>query len=108
MALGASCGGEAATQQSGRWSADAVDNQDTYYDDLAGILEKRDQELRVRTVHGPNGMRTVLTFKDTTVDASSGSKPEHETRVEDSQEAHSIPQSLGYIPAIAFEKRCRN
>ncbi|WP_406177190.1 class IV adenylate cyclase [Streptomyces sp. NBC_00996] len=82
--------------------------QDTYYDDLAGSLERRDQELRVRTVHGPNGLRTVLTFKDTTVDASSGSKPEHETRVEDSQEAHSILQGLGYIPAIAFEKRCRN
>ncbi|MCX4616055.1 MULTISPECIES: class IV adenylate cyclase [Streptomyces] len=82
--------------------------QDTYYDRPDGSLEKRDQELRVRTVHGPNGRRTVLTFKNATVDEASGSKPEHETRVEDSQEAHAILQGLGYVPAIAFSKRCRN
>lgn len=82
--------------------------QDTYYDRPEGSLEKADQELRVRTVHGPKGMRTVLTFKDATVDEASGSKPEHETHVENSQEAHAILQGLGYVPAIAFEKRCRN
>ncbi|WP_189186949.1 class IV adenylate cyclase [Streptomyces albiflavescens] len=82
--------------------------QEIYYDDPAGSLEKRDQELRVRTIHGPNGLRTLLTFKDTTVDEGSGSKPRHETRVEDSQEAHAILQGLGYVPAMAFEKRCRN
>jgi adenylate cyclase class 2 len=71
-------------------------------------LEKRDQELRVRTVHGADGLRTFLTFKNATVDEASGSKPEHETRVEDSQEAHAILQGLGYVPLIAFEKRCRN
>ncbi len=27
--------------------------QDTYYDDPEGSLEAKDQELRVRTVHGP-------------------------------------------------------
>lgn len=82
--------------------------QDTYYDRPDGSLEKADQELRVRTVHGAHGLRTVLTFKDATVDEASGSKPEHETRVADSQAAHAILQGLGYVPAIAFEKRCRN
>ncbi|MEU2866044.1 class IV adenylate cyclase [Streptomyces mirabilis] len=82
--------------------------QDTYYDRPDGSLEKADQELRVRTVRGPNGLRTVLTFKDATVDEASGSKPEHETRVEDSQEAHAILQGLGYAASIAFSKRCRN
>ncbi|MER5470863.1 class IV adenylate cyclase [Streptomyces sp. NPDC002685] len=82
--------------------------QDAYYDEPDGALEKRDQELRVRTVHGRDSVRTVLTFKDATVDEASGSKPEHETRVEDSHEAHAILQGLGYVPAIAFEKRCRN
>lgn len=82
--------------------------QDTYYDRADGSLEKADQELRVRTVHGRDGLRTVLTFKDAAVDEASGSKPEHETRVEDSQAAHAILQGLGYVPAIAFEKRCRN
>ncbi|MET7697353.1 class IV adenylate cyclase [Streptomyces sp. NPDC005485] len=82
--------------------------QDTYYDEPGRQLEKRDQELRVRTVHGRDGLRTVLAFKDATVDEASGSKPEHETRVDDSQAAHAILQGLGYVPVIAFQKRCRN
>lgn len=82
--------------------------QDTYYDDPAGGLEKRDQELRVRTVNGADGRRTVLTFKDAAVDRASGSKPEHETRVEDPQAVHALLRGLGYVPVIAFEKQCRN
>ncbi|MFF3911552.1 class IV adenylate cyclase [Streptomyces sp. NPDC001848] len=82
--------------------------KDTYYDRQDGPLEKADQELRVRTVHGADGLRTVLTFKAAAVDEASGSKPEHETRVEDSQAVHAILQGLGYVPVIAFEKRCRN
>lgn len=82
--------------------------QDTYYDRGDGSLEKADQELRVRTVHGAEGRRTVLTFKDAAVDEESGSKPEHETQVADSEAAHAILQGLGYVPVIAFQKRCRN
>lgn len=82
--------------------------QDSYYDRRDGALEKADQELRVRTVHSADGRRTVLTFKDAAVDEASGSKPEHETRVEDSEAAHAILRDLGYVPVIAFEKRCRN
>lgn len=82
--------------------------QDTYYDRPDGALERQDQELRVRTVHGAHGQETVLTFKDATVDEGSGSKPEHETRVDDSQSAHAILRGLGYVPVIAFEKQCRN
>ncbi|MER6530974.1 class IV adenylate cyclase [Streptomyces sp. NPDC001508] len=82
--------------------------QDTYYDRLDGSLEKADQELRVRTVHGAESTRTVLTFKDAAVDGVSGSKPEHETTVADADAAHAILRGLGYVPVIAFEKRCRN
>ncbi|MFE0509754.1 class IV adenylate cyclase [Streptomyces sp. NPDC058964] len=82
--------------------------QDTYYDRPDGSLEKADQELRVRTVHSANGTRTLLTFKDAAVDDDSGSKPEHETRVEDAATTHAILRGLGYIEVIAFEKRCRN
>ncbi len=56
--------------------------QDTYYDTAEGALEARDEELRVRTVHGVDETRTVLTYKGAPVDEESGSKPEHETRVE--------------------------
>jgi adenylate cyclase class 2 len=82
--------------------------RDTYYDRPDGSLEKGDQELRVRTVHGPDGTHTLLTYKDAAVDEASGSKPEHETRVEDADQAHAILQGLGHVVLIAFEKRCRN
>ncbi|AXE86846.1 class IV adenylate cyclase [Streptomyces sp. Go-475] len=82
--------------------------RDTYYDRPDGSLEKADQELRVRTVHGADGTRTVLTFKGPAVDEESGSKPEHETRVEEADQAHAILRGLGHVVLIAFEKRCRN
>ncbi|NGO69176.1 class IV adenylate cyclase [Streptomyces boncukensis] len=82
--------------------------QDTYYDDPDGGLDARDAELRVRTIHGTDETSSLLTFKDAKVDEASGSKPEHETRVEDATAVHSMLRSLGYVPVIAFEKRCRN
>ncbi|WP_432133171.1 MULTISPECIES: class IV adenylate cyclase [unclassified Streptomyces] len=82
--------------------------RDTYYDRPDGALEKSDQELRVRTVHGPDSTRTVLTWKAAAVDEASGSKPEHETAVADADAAHAILRGLGYVVLIAFEKRCRN
>lgn len=82
--------------------------QDTYYDTPDGALEARAEELRVRTVHGEGGTRTVLTYKGARVDAESGSKPEHESGVEDAQAVHGMLIGLGYVQAVAFEKRCRN
>ncbi|WP_210591386.1 class IV adenylate cyclase [Streptomyces sp. GESEQ-35] len=82
--------------------------RDTYYDRPDGSLEKADQELRVRTIHGDDGTRTMLTFKDAAVDEDSGSKPEYETVVEDAEVAHAILRGLGHVEVIAFEKRCRN
>lgn len=82
--------------------------RDTYYDRPDGSLEKAGEELRMRTVHGAEGTRTVLTYKGAAVDAESGSKPEHETRVDDADQAHAILRGLGHVELIAFEKRCRN
>lgn len=82
--------------------------RDTYYDRPDGSLEKTGQELRVRTVHGADETRTVLTYKGAAVDEESGSKPEHETRVADADQAHAILRGLGHVQLIAFEKRCRN
>ncbi|MCB5169584.1 class IV adenylate cyclase [Streptomyces bambusae] len=92
----------------GRAAARAEVYQDTYYDRPDGDLEKADQELRVRTVHGADATRTVLTYKGAAVDAESGSKPEHETAVADAEAVHGLLRGLGYVPVIAFEKRCRN
>ena len=92
----------------GRAAARVEVYQDTYYDRPDGSLGKAGEELRVRTVHGTDGTRTLLTYKGAAVDEESGSKPEHETRVEDAAAAHAILQGLGHMPFIAFEKRCRN
>lgn len=81
---------------------------DTYYDNPSGTLETRDQELRVRTIQGPNSTRSVLTYKGARVDAESGSKPEHETNVDNPEAVHAMLRGLGYAPAITFQKRCRN
>lgn len=82
--------------------------QDTYYDTPDGALEARDEELRVRTVHGQDETRTVLTYKGARVNEETGSKPEHETRVEDVDAVHAMLRGLGYVPVIEFEKRCWN
>ncbi|MEU9338055.1 class IV adenylate cyclase [Streptomyces sp. NPDC048290] len=82
--------------------------QDTYYDRPDRSLDAADEELRVRTVHGVGDSRTMLTFKGAAVEQASGSKPEHETSVQDPGAAHAILRGLGYVPLIAFEKRCRN
>lgn len=82
--------------------------RDTYYDDASGTLGAQDQELRVRTIHGPESTRSVLTYKGARVDLDSGSKPEHETHVDNPEAVHATLRGLGYVPAIAFQKRCRN
>ncbi|MEV7507805.1 MULTISPECIES: class IV adenylate cyclase [unclassified Streptomyces] len=82
--------------------------QDTYYDTVGEELGSRDEELRVRTVHSAGETRTVLTYKGAPVDEASGSKPEHETRVEDAQAVHAMLRGLGYVATVVLEKRCRN
>ncbi|WFB09425.1 class IV adenylate cyclase [Streptomyces sp. LX-29] len=82
--------------------------QDTYYDDPSGSLGAQDQELRVRTIRGPHSTRTVLTYKGARIDPTSGSKPEHETGVDNPDSVHALLRGLGYVPVISFQKRCRN
>jgi adenylate cyclase class 2 len=82
--------------------------QDFYYDDRPGSLDAQDHELRLRTIHGPDSTRSVLTYKSARVDPESGSKPEHETGVDDPDSVHAMLRGLGYVPVITFQKRCRN
>ncbi|MFI9719877.1 class IV adenylate cyclase [Streptomyces sp. NPDC052396] len=82
--------------------------RDTYYDTPAGTLAGEDRELRVRTVQGANGARNTLTYKEARVAGASGSKPEHETAVDNPTAMHATLRGLGYVPTISFEKHCRN
>ncbi|MFG2694018.1 class IV adenylate cyclase [Kitasatospora sp. NPDC048407] len=80
--------------------------RDVYFDRPGGELGAVGAELRVRTVTGPAGMRTVLTYKGAALDA--GSKPETETLVADPVALRAILRGSGLVETIAFEKRCRN
>ena len=82
--------------------------RDTYYDTPDRSLNDQDRELRVRTVHGPEGTRSLLTYKEARVDEVSGSKPEHETQVSDPAAVDAMLRGLGYTPSIGFEKHCLN
>ncbi|MBB1252658.1 class IV adenylate cyclase [Streptomyces alkaliterrae] len=83
--------------------------RDTYYDTPGRELERDGRELRVRMVRGGGGRRrTVLTYKGSAVDAATGSKPETETVVDDSEAMHGVLRALGYEAVIEFEKRCLN
>lgn len=48
-----------------------------------------------------------MTYQDARVDDASGSKPEHETHVENPAAVHAMLRGLGYVPFIEFEKHCR-
>jgi adenylate cyclase class 2 len=82
---------------------------DRYFDYPDRGWTRRGYELRVRTVADDLGQtRAVLTFKEPAVDESSGSKPEHETAIEDADVLITVLAALGVEQTIAFEKRCVN
>ncbi|MBF6134123.1 class IV adenylate cyclase [Nocardia otitidiscaviarum] len=87
---------------------DVVRYHDVYFDQPDESLSKSDRELRLRTIVGARGSKHLLTFKDATVDPETGSKPEHETVIENRDAAESIIVRLGYRPTIAFTKDCEN
>ncbi|RKE18927.1 class IV adenylate cyclase [Streptomyces sp. TLI_171] len=82
--------------------------RDVYFDRPDGELAARGAELRVRTVSGGAGERTVLTYKGRAVDAGSGSKPETETAVADPVAVRAVLRGSGLVETVAFEKHCRN
>jgi adenylate cyclase class 2 len=82
---------------------------DRYFDYPDRGWTRRGNELRVRTVTDELGRtRALLTFKEPAVDEASGSKPEHETAVEDAAVLVTVLTALGVEQIVAFEKRCVN
>lgn len=82
--------------------------EDRYYDTLSADLAREDRELRLRTIHGQNGTESILTYKDARLDEASGSKPEHETGVDNPEAVHAMLERLGFTISVEFEKRCKN
>jgi adenylate cyclase class 2 len=82
---------------------------DRYFDYPHRGWTRQGNELRVRTVTDELGRtRALLTFKEPAMDEGSGSKPEHETAVEDADVLVTVLTALGVEQIIAFEKRCVN
>jgi adenylate cyclase class 2 len=81
---------------------------DTYYDRPDHGLDSDGYELRVRTITTGDAARVVLTYKEPSVDADSGSKPEHETEIGSAEVLDTILTGLGLVELISFEKRCEN
>ena len=78
---------------------------DTYYDTPRRTLMGAQRELRLRTCSGDRTY-ALLTYKDSPVDESSRSKPEHETQVSDPTSARAILCGMGYSPVCRVEKQC--
>ena len=76
---------------------------DAYSDSPDGSFYASGQELRLRTVGG----RTILTYKRPPFDAASQAKEEWETGVADAAVMGDILGKLGFVPRLAFTKRCR-
>jgi adenylate cyclase class 2 len=81
--------------------------RDCYYETPTRELSSRGQELRLRTIDGSD-IRHLLTFKEAAVDDESGSKPEHETQIENRGAVERAFLGLGYVVDIEFEKQCLN
>jgi adenylate cyclase class 2 len=82
---------------------------DRYFDYPDRRLTSAGYEVRLRTITDDVGnARSLLTFKEPAVDAASGSKPEHETSVDDSNAVAPLFSTLGLVELIAFEKHCTN
>lgn len=81
---------------------------DTYYDRPGRDLMNSGRELRLRTVETSGQRRSLVTYKEPAVDSASGSKPEHETRIEDPSAIDAMLRGLGLEPVVAFEKHCTN
>ena len=92
----------------GRAKGESAVYRDHYFDSLDGSFTAVGHELRVRTVETHDSTRHVLTYKAPAVDETSGSKPEHETKVADPDAVIAIVHGLGYRTQIAFTKHCRN
>ncbi|MEU2033541.1 class IV adenylate cyclase [Nocardia amamiensis] len=82
--------------------------QDTYYDLTDRRLSAEGRELRLRTITTDDGRRSLLTYKEATVDVVSGSKPEYETEVADSMVVDVVLHGLGLTELVSFEKHCIN
>jgi adenylate cyclase, class 2 len=81
---------------------------DTYYDRPGRDLTDSGRELRLRTVETDGRRWSLLTYKESAVDAVSGSKPEYETEVASPDTVDVLLRGVGFEHLVSFEKHCTN
>jgi adenylate cyclase class 2 len=82
---------------------------DRYFDYPDRRLTEQGRELRVRTITDYSGhTRVLLTYKEPALDDDSGSKPEHETTVENATTLVTMLTALDVEEFITFQKHCVN
>jgi adenylate cyclase class 2 len=77
---------------------------DTYYDAPHRSFAETDEALRVREERREDGRWVGITYKGPLVEAESKTREEHETGVEDGEEARAVLEGLGFTPAETVEK----
>jgi adenylate cyclase, class 2 len=82
--------------------------RDVYYDLPGRDLTAGGRELRLRAIEAAGERRSLLTYKQAPVDASSGSKPEHETHVSNPVAVDVLLRGLGLEVMVALSKHCTN
>ena len=82
--------------------------RDTYYDWPGGEFTATGRELRLRLIETAGRRQALLTYKEPPIEPVSGSKPEHETGVENPWPIDLMLRALGLVPLVAFEKHCTN
>lgn len=78
---------------------------DTYYDHPARDFASTDEALRIRRSTKEGDTRALVTYKGPLVDASSKTREEHETAVDDGEALHAVLDGLGFAPAARVEKQ---
>jgi adenylate cyclase class 2 len=82
--------------------------RDVYYDFPGRDLTAGGRELRLRGIEAAGARRSLLTYKQAAVDASSGSKPEHETHVSNPVAVDVLLHGLGLEVMVTLSKHCTN
>lgn len=88
--------------------SEAATYRDLYYDRPDESLDRAGRELRLRSIEADGTARHLLTFKETAVDAASGSKPEYESTIGDRSAVDYLLRALGLTPLVELTKHCEN
>jgi adenylate cyclase class 2 len=81
--------------------------RDTYYDWPDRKLTLSGRELRLRLIEAEGLRQALLTYKEPAIESASGSKPEHETKVENPSAVDIMLRGLGLDAVLTARREMR-